>query len=65
MREPFKAIVYLFLNGGADSWNMLVPYGGCQALVNEYNEVRGDVAMPRTALRFWCTSRAMARAANS
>ena len=27
--RPYKAIVFLMLNGGADSYNMLVPHSGC------------------------------------
>lgn len=27
--RPYKAIVVLFLNGGVDSWNLLVPHSGC------------------------------------
>jgi cullin-associated NEDD8-dissociated protein 1 len=28
--EPYKAIVYMWLGGGADSYNLLVPYDGCK-----------------------------------
>jgi hypothetical protein len=27
--EPYKAVVYLFLEGGADLFNILVPHSGC------------------------------------
>ena len=44
---PYKAIVFLFLNGACDSYNMLVPHSQCDAnKVNEqYTSVRGDVAL--------------------
>lgn len=27
--RPYKALIVLFLEGGADSWNLLVPHSGC------------------------------------
>ena len=49
-KEPqeYKATVMLFLNGGADSFNMLVPMN-CP-LYDEYHEVRGNVALDPTVL---------------
>lgn len=44
----YKALVCLFLAGGADSNNMLIPYG-----LNEYNEYRGiraDLSLERETL---------------
>mmetsp|Transcript_19805 Transcript_19805/g.42663 ORF Transcript_19805/g.42663 Transcript_19805/m.42663 type:complete len:503 (+) Transcript_19805:2-1510(+) len=43
----YKAIVYLFLGGGLDSFNLVVPTGGCGAtnLPNQYMQVRDDVAI--------------------
>jgi hypothetical protein len=29
-QEPYKAVVYLFLDGGADSYNILVPHSECK-----------------------------------
>ena len=50
----YKALVCLFLNGGNDSFNMLVPRQ--QSAYNEYEQVRGGVggsglAIPRSDLR--------------
>ena len=49
----YKALVCLFLNGGNDSFNMLVPWQ--QSAYNEYEQVRGGVgsgglAIPRSEL---------------
>ena len=49
----YKALVCLFLNGGNDSFNMLVPRQ--QSAYNEYEQVRGGVggsglAIPRANL---------------
>eukprot|EP00931_Biecheleriopsis_adriatica_P014766 TRINITY_DN1167_c0_g1_i6.p1 TRINITY_DN1167_c0_g1~~TRINITY_DN1167_c0_g1_i6.p1 ORF type:complete len:1841 (-),score=350.18 TRINITY_DN1167_c0_g1_i6:148-5670(-) len=43
-QHPYKATVILFLAGGADTWNMLVPGESC-ALRQEYEKVRTDLAM--------------------
>jgi cullin-associated NEDD8-dissociated protein 1 len=53
-REPFvpqeslgrdyKAVVVVYLAGGADSWNMVVPHSGCKDghdLFSEYETIRG------------------------
>ena len=46
--DDFKAVVYLFLQGGADSWSTLVPRSGCASgLDAQYDAVRGDVAVAR------------------
>jgi uncharacterized protein (DUF1501 family) len=45
--RPYKAIVVLFLEGGADSFNMLIPHSGCaRDLYAEYAEVRSNIALP-------------------
>lgn len=36
----YKAFIYVFLRGGADTFNMLAPYGDCK-LADEYKEIRG------------------------
>jgi uncharacterized protein (DUF1501 family) len=43
--EPYKAVVYLMLEGGCDSFNMLVP-DECPGsdLVDQYNNERGEIA---------------------
>ena len=40
--EPYKAIVYIYLGGGLDSFNLLTPHsdGGC-SLYNNYFQARG------------------------
>jgi cullin-associated NEDD8-dissociated protein 1 len=43
MPRSYKAMVMLFLNGGADTFNMLVPLN-CP-LYDEYTQVRGRVAL--------------------
>ena len=51
-RRPYKAIVYLFLHGGADSFNMLVPYDGCTGtdMYAQYATERGEIAIPKGSL---------------
>jgi len=53
--RPYKAIVFLMLQGGADSYNMLVPHSGCEERVNkdmyeEYREVRQHLALDKDEL---------------
>jgi uncharacterized protein (DUF1501 family) len=43
----FKALVCLFLNGGADSFNMLVPRGTAYP---EYSGIRSSIAIPEAQL---------------
>mmetsp|Transcript_19333 Transcript_19333/g.27328 ORF Transcript_19333/g.27328 Transcript_19333/m.27328 type:complete len:1758 (+) Transcript_19333:76-5349(+) len=43
--ESYKAVVYLFLSGGADTYNVLVPGGASCSLYEEYAEIRGSVAL--------------------
>ena len=44
----YKALVCVFLQGGNDSFNMLVPRG--ESEYAEYADARGDLALPRTDL---------------
>lgn len=46
--EDHRALVCLFLSGGIDSYNVLVPRGDAEYL--EYAGVRGDLALPQNAL---------------
>jgi uncharacterized protein (DUF1501 family) len=46
--EDYRALVCLFLSGGIDSFNVLVPSGGPEYL--EYAGVRGDLALPQNVL---------------
>jgi cullin-associated NEDD8-dissociated protein 1 len=53
--RPYKAVVVLFLNGGLDSWNLLVPHSGCVAgnsstNYEQYEATRGIVALGREEL---------------
>jgi cullin-associated NEDD8-dissociated protein 1 len=51
--RPYKAIVVVYLAGGADTYNMLMPHGGCTGasadLVNEYRLARDVAAVPRSS----------------
>lgn len=44
----YKALICIFLQGGNDSFNMLVPRG--QSEYNQYSAVRGNMALDRAAL---------------
>ena len=41
--RPYKAVVMIFMNGGADTFNMIVPYTDCSTtdLYAQYQAVRG------------------------
>jgi uncharacterized protein (DUF1501 family) len=49
---PYKAVVYLYLSGGADSYNVLVPHSDCGAkdLYQDYASARGDIALKKADL---------------
>ncbi len=48
---PYKAIVYLMLAGGADSFNMLVPHTcASKDMYSEYTKVRGAIALSKSSL---------------
>ena len=46
--DDYKALVCLFLAGGNDSFNMLVPRGATEYA--EYAAIRGDLALPQASL---------------
>jgi uncharacterized protein (DUF1501 family) len=52
--RKYKAIVVIFMGGGVDSWNFLVPISGCKHdgtnfdLFNEYKTIRGSAAITNT-----------------
>lgn len=46
--DDYKALVCLFLAGGNDSFNMLVPRGATEHA--EYAAIRGDLALPSSSL---------------
>ncbi|KAL7568310.1 hypothetical protein ACA910_018446 [Epithemia clementina (nom. ined.)] len=44
--HEYKAVVFLMLNGGCDSFNMIVPHTCAGSnLVTQYNQERGDLAL--------------------
>ena len=49
--REYKAIVYLFMGGAADSYSMLAPTSACGKLHSQYISVRGDIAIPSSSLR--------------
>ena len=50
--RPYKATVVIYLSGGADTFNVLVPHSQCGTKDNnaEYSTVRGVVALPKSQL---------------
>ena len=44
--QGYKAIVYLFMAGAADSFSMLAPTSACGNLYSQYTNIRGDIAIP-------------------
>jgi len=52
--HTYKAVVYVFLNGGMDSFNLLVPNDnncvGGKDMYQEYANIRGVVAIPQNDL---------------
>ena len=51
--RKFKAVVVVFLNGGADTFNLLVPHSQCKGSVDlnaEYVKVRGPAAISKNRL---------------
>jgi cullin-associated NEDD8-dissociated protein 1 len=50
--RPYKAIVYMWLGGGMDSFNMLVPLDGCKGrdMYAQYKTVRADIALQKDFL---------------
>jgi len=42
----YKAIVYLYFQGGLDSYSMLMPYSCSGNLVSQFSAVRGNVGVP-------------------
>ena len=53
--RPYRAVVYLYLNGGADTYNLIVPTGGCgingaEDVASQYTQYRGLNALPFDSL---------------
>ena len=51
----FKAVVEIFLHGGVDTYNVLIPYAECSAagkdMFGEYTSIRGIAAMPSNDIK--------------
>jgi len=50
--HPYKAIVFVMMAGGADTYNLLVPHSECGSkdMYAEYAAVRGSVALSKESL---------------
>jgi len=50
--KSLKTVVYLFLEGGADTFNLLVPHSDCSKkdMYEEYKSVRGQIALSKDKL---------------
>lgn len=50
--RTYKATVVVFLNGGCDSFNLLVPHSGCGSkdMYAEYAAVRGEAQLSKSSL---------------
>jgi uncharacterized protein (DUF1501 family)/uncharacterized protein (DUF1800 family) len=51
--QPYKAAIMLFLKGGADSYNFVVPHSGCNGgadVYARYASARGDIALGKDSL---------------
>jgi uncharacterized protein (DUF1501 family) len=50
---PYKAVVFVNLEGGMDSYNVLVPHSGCSGsdyLYSQYADIRGELALQKSDL---------------
>lgn len=50
--KKYKAVIHLLLEGGLDSFNMLVPYSGCKSPLSydQYAQARGSVKLSLSSL---------------
>ena len=51
--KPYKALIYVNLNGGLDSYNVLVPHDDCignKDMFAEYDSVRSTLAVTKSSL---------------
>lgn len=50
--KEYKAVVFLNLSGGCDSYNLLIPHSGCSGkdMYQHYKDVRGGIAVPQDQL---------------
>jgi uncharacterized protein (DUF1800 family) len=44
-QAEYKAVIHLFLDGGADSFNLLTPHTSCPILWEQYLSARGSIAL--------------------
>ncbi len=51
-KHSYKSIVFYYMEGGAELWNLIVPMGGCQNkdMYAEYKRARGRLAIPTSKL---------------
>jgi uncharacterized protein (DUF1501 family) len=50
---PYKAIIFVNLEGGMDSYNLLIPHSGCSGtkyLYDQYASIRGELAITQSDL---------------
>ena len=51
--SDYKAIIYLFMAGGVDSYNILMPHSECNGdidLETQYQDVRTDIALAKSTM---------------
>jgi len=50
--KSYKAIVFFFLPGGVDSYNLLIPHSGCTGrdMFEHYSQTRGTIALEKNKL---------------
>jgi cullin-associated NEDD8-dissociated protein 1 len=51
--QDYQAVIFLLLEGGMDSYNLIVPYGNCANnfdLYEQYRSIRGNASLPRNRL---------------
>ncbi len=50
-KTTYKSLVYFFMDGGADSFNLIVPKDNCRKnMYEEYKKARGPLAVPKDNL---------------
>jgi uncharacterized protein (DUF1800 family)/uncharacterized protein (DUF1501 family) len=52
LNRGYKAVIVIYMYGGMDSYNLIVPHSGCPSkdLYAEYASIRGVVALSKTSL---------------
>ena len=51
-KQSYKAVIYFYMESGAKSFNMIVPWKNCREknLFNEYKKAWGKLALPESKL---------------